>query len=109
MGYGNAAGDIVVPSPFGWAVVHIDSEIVLGFVARSSCIRVSRHQNLENGVNAIQLAVSLARETDCLPERSLTIPYVLTPPLYDIQDMQDPVLGPVLVEDTIQDCILRQY
>ena len=109
MGYGNAVGDVVTPSPFGWAVTHADSEIVLGLVARSSCIRVSRHQNLENGVNVIELAVSLAGETNCQPERSLTIPYVLSLPLDDIKDMQNAVLGPVLVEDTIQDCILRQY
>jgi len=87
----------VTPSPFGWAVVHANSEIVLGFVVRSSCIRVSRHQNLENGMNTMKPTISLTSETDCLPERGLTIPDVLTLPFDDIQDMQNAVLGPVMI------------
>ena len=109
MGYGNAVGEIVALSPFGWAVAHVCSEIVLGFVARSSCIRVSRHQNLDNRTNIIKSALSLTGRTNYLPKRGLTIPYVLTFPLDHIQDMQDAVLGPILVKDTIQDCILRKY
>lgn len=107
MGYGNAAGGVAAPSPFGWAAVHADSGIVLGFVARSSCIRVSRHQNLEKGMRILKLVASLAGETGSLPERSLTVPNVLTLPFDDIKDMENAVLGPLLVEDTIQDRILR--
>jgi len=88
-------------------MIHADSGIVFGFVARSSCIRVSRHQNLEKGIDIIKLAASLAGEIGSLPERSLTVPNVLTLPFDNIQDMQNAVLGPFLVEDTIQDRILR--
>ena len=87
MGYGNAAVDVVAPSPLAWAVVHVDSGIVLGFVARSSCIRVSRHQNLENCTNGIKPVIPLTSEIDHLPERGLTITYVLTLPLYHVQHM----------------------
>ena len=108
IGYGNAGGDVAIPS-FGWAVVHADSGIVFGFVARSSCIRVSRHQNLENGMGVIKLAASLAAESGSLPERSLTVSNILTLPFDNIQDMKNAVLGPSLIENAIQDRILRQY
>lgn len=81
MGYGNAVGDVVASSPFGWAVAQANSEIVLGFVARSSCIRVSRHQNLQNTMKVVKPAVSHAGGMDYLPERGLAVPYVLTLPL----------------------------
>ena len=109
MGYGNAGEDVVAPCPFGWAVAHATSEIVLGFVVGSSCIRVSRHQNLRGVMNVNELAVFLASETGHLPQRGLTITYVLVFPLDHIQYMQNTVPGPILVKNTIQDCVLRQY
>lgn len=109
MGYGNAVDGVVMPCPFGWAVVHTTSEIVLGFVAGSSCIRVSRHQNLRNAMNVNEPVVFLSGETGDPPKRGLTITYVLALPLDYIQDMQNTILGPILVKDTIQYCILRQY
>ena len=109
MGYGNAVEDIVALLPFGCAVVHADSEIVLGSVAKSSCIRVSLHQNLENRMNTIKPVVFYTGEADYPPKRRLTIPYVLTLPLDHIQDMQNAVLGPILVKNAIQDCILWKY
>jgi hypothetical protein len=63
MGYGNAVEDTVAPCPFGWAVAHATSEIELGFVVRSSCIRVSLHQNLQNIVNVNKPVIFLTDET----------------------------------------------
>ena len=108
IGYGNVVEDVVAPSPFGCAVVHANSEIVFGFVTTSSSIRVSLHQNLEERRDIIKPTVFRIDGTGCLPERGLTIPYILTLPLDHIQDMQNPVLDPILIKDTIQDCILRK-
>lgn len=84
MGYGNAVEDVAAPSPVGWTVAHANPEIVFGFVTRSSCIRVSRHQNLGESVKLIKRAISPTNEADHLPKRGFTIPYVLTLPLYHI-------------------------
>ena len=101
MGYGKAVEDIVAPSQFGCIVVHAKSAMVLGSVARSSCIRVSLHQNLENSMNVIKLAIFPTGETDYPPKRCLTITCVLTLPLDHIQDMQNAVLSPIMVKNAI--------
>ena len=60
-------------------------------------------------MNVIKLAVFPIGEADDPPKRCLAIPYVLTLPLDHIQDMQNAVLGPILVKNAIQDCVLRKY
>lgn len=40
----------------------------------------------------------------CPPERSLTIADILTLPLENIQDMNDAVVSPVGIENTIEHC-----
>ena len=87
MGYGKAEEDLVASCPFGWAVAHATSDIVLGFVERSSCIRVSRHQNLQNITDVNEPVNFLMCETGYSPKRGFAITYILALPLDHIQDM----------------------
>jgi hypothetical protein len=63
----------------------------------------ARHQNVNESVSF------LTGERSCPPEQGLAIADVLTLPLDHIKDMQNTILDPVLIKDTIQDCILWQY
>jgi hypothetical protein len=47
------------------------------------------------------LAKPQQKKAEAEPEWSLAIPYILALPLKNIEDMQNPIISPVLVQYTI--------